>query len=83
MLSGLVIRLLSFYTAKSNFTHLVQHEKAEKHQLVTHGIYSLMRHPGYMGFFYYSLASMVFIGNPFCFVAYAVVLSRFFRNRIL
>ena len=83
MLGGLVIRLIAFYTAKSNFTHLVQRKKLEKHQLVTHGIYKLMRHPGYMGFFYYSLGSMMFIGNPLCFVAYAIVLSRFFRRRIM
>lgn len=82
MVGGMVIRLLSFYTAKSNFTHLIQYDKAEKHQLVTHGIYSIARHPGYMGFYYYSVGSMMFIGNPFCFVAYALVLSRFFHNRI-
>lgn len=82
MFTGLTIRLLAFYTAKSNFTHEVQHEKAEKHRLVTHGIYSLVRHPGYMGFFYYSLGSMIFIGNPICVVAYALVLQRFFHDRI-
>lgn len=82
MVAGLTIRLLSFYTAKSNFTHLVQYEKKSTHQLVTHGIYRYMRHPGYMGFFYYSVGSMIFIGNPVCCAAYVYTLQKFFKERI-
>ena len=82
MVSGLTMRLLSFYTAKSNFTHLVQHDKKQNHRLVTHGIYKYVRHPGYLGFFMFSLGSMLFIGNYICLVLYFIVLSRFFKDRI-
>jgi protein-S-isoprenylcysteine O-methyltransferase len=82
MLVGLLMRLMAFYTAKANFTHLVQYEKKPSHVLVTDGIYKYLRHPGYTGFYYFSIGSMMFIGNPICFFAYAMVLYSFFKQRI-
>jgi protein-S-isoprenylcysteine O-methyltransferase len=82
MITGLFARLLAFYTAKSNFTHLIQVHKRSNHTLVTNGIYSLLRHPSYFGFFYFAVGSMIFIGNFFCSVAYIVTLHKFFRERI-
>jgi protein-S-isoprenylcysteine O-methyltransferase len=79
MMVGLIMRILSFYTAKSNFTHLVQFNKKTEHKLVTNGIYKYVRHPGYLGFFLFSVFSMLFIGNWFCALAYFFVLSKFFK----
>ena len=82
MMAGLVMRLMAFFTAKSNFTHLVQSQRRPKHQLVTNGIYKYIRHPGYLGFFIFSVSSMLFIKNYFCFVAYFFVLRGFFKERM-
>lgn len=40
---GEALRKVSMVTAKSNFNHYVQYDKAEDHELVTHGVYSLFR----------------------------------------
>lgn len=65
-------------TAKSNFHHLIQVRKQESHQLVTHGVYSFDRHPSYLGYFLFSLAGQLILGNPVSFIAYAWVLWKFF-----
>lgn len=46
-------------TAKHNFNHVVQSERSDNHQLVTHGVYSLCRHPSYVGWFYWSIGTQV------------------------
>jgi protein-S-isoprenylcysteine O-methyltransferase len=69
-------------TAASNFSHLIQYTKAPEHSLVRTGIYGWSRHPSYFAFFYWALASQVFIGNPVSFVVFSVVLYRFFSSRI-
>lgn len=56
---GEVIRKLAMTTAKSNFTHLVQYTKKDQHSLVTWGVYSWCRHPGYLGWFYWSLGKAI------------------------
>ena len=55
---GEVMRKLAMVTAKSNFTHLVQFTKRKEHILVTWGIYSWFRHPGYVGWFYWSIGML-------------------------
>ena len=82
MISGLILRITAFFTAQSNFTHIVQTEKRKSHELVQHGVYRFFRHPSYTGFFYFSIASMIFIGNFICAVLFAVVLFFFFSERI-
>ena len=57
MVLGEGLRKLAMITAGSNFTHHVQSRKEEGHVLVTHGIYSLCRHPGYVGWFWWSLGT--------------------------
>ena len=76
--ASLILRILAFYTAKSNFTHKVAYRKKKEHQLVTNGIYSIFRHPSYTGFFYFSVGSMVMIGNFISAAAFWVALSTFF-----
>lgn len=53
------LRKLAMITARHNFNHIVQYEKADDHQLVTHGIYKLCRHPSYVGWFYWSIGTQV------------------------
>ena len=60
---GELVRKYSMFTASTNFNHYVQYTKQEGHELVTHGIYSLCRHPSYVGWFYWSVGTQVIDNN--------------------
>lgn len=60
----------------------MQFRKRDNHVLVTSGIYRIMRHPSYFGFFYWALGTQMILGNPFSFMAYALVLWKFFSQRV-
>lgn len=81
-LFGQFIRSLSMITAGENFSHVIQNQKHNNHKLVTHGIYSYIRHPSYFGFFYWALGTQLLLSNPLSFVAFAFMLFNFFSNRI-
>ncbi|KAL4917239.1 Isoprenylcysteine carboxyl methyltransferase family-domain-containing protein [Aspergillus aurantiobrunneus] len=82
MALGQVVRSLAMAQAGSNFNHTVQVERKEGHTLVTHGVYAVLRHPSYFGFFWWGLGTQLVLGNVVCLVGYAVVLWKFFSNRI-
>lgn len=46
-------------TAKKSFHHIVQFQREDEHKLVTTGIYGYMRHPSYVGWFYWSIGTQV------------------------
>ncbi|KAF9948683.1 hypothetical protein BGZ72_009433 [Mortierella alpina] len=79
---GQMARTLAMFSAKSNFSHHVEYYKEDHHVLVTDGIYSLLRHPSYFGFYYWALGSQLMMMNPVCLIGFAVVLYRFFSERI-
>ena len=82
LILGQLTRSMAMAQAGKNFNHTVQIRKAAGHQLVTTGIYSVLRHPSYFGFFWWGLGSQIVLGNPICFAAYSVVLWKFFSVRI-
>jgi len=82
MLVGQTFRTGSMVEAKSNFTHLIQHNKRKDHKLVTTGLYSYVRHPSYFGWFWWSIGTQILLVNPLCTVAFAFAAHRFFHNRI-
>lgn len=61
MIGGEALRKLAMTTAESNFTHIIQTKKDRNHVLVTHGIYSVCRHPGYAGWFSWSVGKFMSI----------------------
>lgn len=79
---GESLRKLAMFTAASNFTHMVQYRKRDNHTLITHGIYSVFRHPSYVGWFYWCIGTQLVLVNPICFVGYAVASWRFYSERI-
>jgi len=79
---GEIVRKLAMFHAGRSFNHLVQDTKAEDHILVTSGIYSLCRHPSYVGWFLWTLGTQIILINPFCLVAYTYVTHMFFKFRI-
>lgn len=81
-LSGWIMRSSALFTAQSNFTHLVMPAKRASHELVQEGVYRLCRHPGYLGWFMWSVSTQIVLGNPVCMLLYALVAWRFFAGRI-
>lgn len=80
--AGEVMRKLAIITANSNFNHVVQFKKADDHRLVTHGVYGLVRHPSYVGWFWWSIGTQIILGNPVCTLLYTAVSWKFFKDRI-
>ena len=81
-ITGLMLRIIAFFTCRHNFTHLVRYHKVQGHNLITNGIYSVLRHPSYTGYFYFSLFSQVFIGNFVSAILFFFSLVKFFNERI-
>ena len=81
-LVGEALRKLAMFTAGSNFNHVIQSRHVDGHVLITHGVYSLCRHPSYVGWFYWSIATQLILVNPVCLVAYALASWSFFKIRI-
>ncbi|KAL1116477.1 hypothetical protein AAG570_004950 [Ranatra chinensis] len=79
---GEAVRKLAMLTARTNFNHVVQSEKRPDHTLVTHGVYSLCRHPAYAGWFYWAVGTQMILVNPVCIVAYLAASWKFFKDRI-
>lgn len=82
LIVGQSARSTAMAHAGTNFNHIVQSKKRTGHELVTTGIYAILRHPSYFGFFWWALGTQIVLGNVVCFSAYLVVLWRFFSRRI-
>lgn len=79
---GETIRKLAILTAKRAFTHVIQRYHEEHHKLITYGVYGIVRHPGYTGFFIWSVGTQIMLCNPVSSVAFAIIAWGFFYNRI-
>jgi len=77
-----VIRSIAMATCGASFNHLIQTHKKDNHVLITHGIYTYLRHPSYVGFFYWSIATQVVLCNGVNTVLYAMASCLFFQRRI-
>ena len=83
LIIGQYFRIAALFTGKISFTHLISYKKKKEHILITHGIYSISRHPSYFGFFLWSVSTQILCMNPICIITYIIVLLKFFKNRIL
>lgn len=79
---GQAIRSGAMVQAGTNFNHVVQHRKTDQHELVTTGLYRYFRHPSYFGFYCWGLGTQLVLSNSICFLAYAIILWKFFSSRI-
>mmetsp|Transcript_1562 Transcript_1562/g.4695 ORF Transcript_1562/g.4695 Transcript_1562/m.4695 type:complete len:189 (-) Transcript_1562:1183-1749(-) len=80
--TGEVLRKLARLQAKFAFTHKMKRTRRDGHQLVTSGIYSFCRHPGYLGWFLFFVGTQILVENlvsPFIFL---LVGHRFLKVRI-
>ncbi|KAI3750143.1 hypothetical protein L2E82_20769 [Cichorium intybus] len=79
---GEIIRKVAIITAGRAFTHLIQRHHEDHHKLVTHGVYSIVRHPGYTGFLIWSVGTQIMLCNPVSSVGFTLVVWNFFHRRI-
>ena len=80
---GQFFRISALFTGKKNFTHRIKYTKEEEHTLVTNGIYKFSRHPSYFGFYCWEVGIQLMCCNPICFVAFIIILFKFFNHRII
>lgn len=80
---GQTTRTLAMYTARQSFTHYIQTERGPQHILVTHGIYSVLRHPSYFGYFWWFVGTEIVAGNPLVLTVGVYKLWDFFNRRIV
>lgn len=80
---GCILRLSAFITARSNFHHLIRYSREKSHLLIKHGIYAYERHPGYLGYFCFSIFSQLLIKNFLSSFLFIIILWRFFLDRIV
>lgn len=76
------LRSVAMATAGESFNHIIQTYRHDNHKLVTSGIYRYLRHPSYVGFYYWSVGSQLLLGNWLHATAFCVVSWRFFAIRI-
>ena len=79
---GHVFRVGAEFTAKSNFTHQIRIHKKAEHKLVTHGVYSISRHPGYFGWYLWSVGTQIMTWNPIWTIGFYFASYSFFKDRI-
>jgi len=77
-----IIRSWSMITCGESFNHLIQTSKRENHVLIKHGIYKYLRHPSYVGFYYWSIATQLTLNNWCSAALFALASLIFFRRRI-
>ncbi len=85
VLSGEILRKLAMITAGTNFNHYVQQVKHDGHQLVTHGVYAISRHPSYVGWFYWSVGTQVGLSprNEYAYYTYLYYSQNCCRDHLL
>ncbi|KAJ0038465.1 hypothetical protein Pint_23228 [Pistacia integerrima] len=71
------VGLVMVIIAGQAFTHLIKIHCEEHHKLVTHGVYSCVRHPGYCGFLIWSVGTQIKLCNPTSTIGFAIVVQFF------
>jgi protein-S-isoprenylcysteine O-methyltransferase len=73
VIGGEYLRKLAMCTAQQSFSHVIEDKPDGEHRLVTDGIYAYVRHPSYVGWFWWSCGTQVLLANPTCFLLYFFV----------
>ncbi|CAK7918456.1 protein-S-isoprenylcysteine O-methyltransferase [[Candida] anglica] len=82
IVSGQSLRSMAMATCGESFSHLVETTGNSSNRLVTTGVYSLTRHPSYLGFWLWVVGTQLVLCNHICLVAGLVALHFFFSRRI-
>ena len=79
---GDCLRKAAEVTAATAFTHIIQTSKRPEHRVIKHGVYRYIRHPGYLGWFVWSVGTQILLCNPVSVVVFLIASLRFFKSRI-
>lgn len=82
VVGGQLCRSWAMVTCGESFNHYIQKDKKENHVLVMHGIYNFLRHPSYVGFYYWAVGTQLVLCNPLSALIYGLAAWTFFRYRI-
>ena len=82
VIAGQIVRSVGMWQCGENFAHEIMTSHEESHRLITSGIYGVLRHPAYFGWFYWTIGTQLLLCNPLCAIVYAYVSWNFFSKRI-
>lgn len=77
-----LIRVIAMAQCGSNFSLQIRDFKRSDHLLIKRGVYQMLRHPSYFGWFWRCFFSQLILGNMICCVAHTIITWFFFRKRI-
>lgn len=80
--AGEGLRKASMVAAGPAFTHTIQSQLRPAHTLCTSGPYAILRHPGYAGWYVWTIGLQLLLNNLVCALVFAMVASRVFQERI-
>lgn len=84
--AGLFLRAVAMKTCGESFSHYVNtgndRDAHRNEVLVTTGVYLVVRHPSYLGFWLVAVGTQIMMKNTVTLVLSIVVLRAFFRKRI-
>jgi protein-S-isoprenylcysteine O-methyltransferase Ste14 len=78
---GIVIRLIATFTLKEYYTRTLK--ITDKHKVIKHGIYSIVRHPGYLGVTTFLIGSGLLTGNLITIILIVIIVPFSFIKRLL
>lgn len=82
VVAGLSFRRLAMKTCGESFSHYINTKNFENQVLVTHGVYSVSRHPSYVGFYLIVVGTQLLLQNMVSLLICIVILHVFFKKRI-
>lgn len=75
-------RIIAMVQCGENFSLNIEERKRQDHRLVTTGIYAVLRHPSYFGWFWRTILAQLIIGNTLCCFLHTIITWYFFKKRI-
>ena len=82
LVTGQAVRSVGMWQCGEHFAHEIMTSHDEGHRLITTGLYSVLRHPAYFGWFYWTIGTQLLLCNPVCTIVYAYLSWIFFSKRI-
>ena len=79
---GSLVRLASIIQLKGQFSYLIKCNNGTDEKLLTTGLYSFVRHPGYCGFWFFVVGGQIVLGNCCFLIGMIVALKMYFEKRI-
>lgn len=81
VITGIIIRLIATFTLKECYTRTLK--ITDKHKVVKHGIYSIVRHPGYLGVTTFLIGCGLLTGNFLTIILILLIVPFSFIKRLL